>query len=92
MMWEYMWPIPKFAIMALLISLAIAFTINPWISFYWAKDVEEKDRDNEVIKESKYDVRKFYLEFMKSYLNKDEKSNKKRKLFKLVFWISYLLF
>jgi hypothetical protein len=32
-----MGPIPKFAIMALLISIAIAFTINPWLSFLGAK-------------------------------------------------------
>ena len=87
MMWEYMWPIPKFVIMALLISLVIAFAINPWISYLWAKDVEEKDKKTEEKKESKYDIRKYYLIFMKKYLNKDKKSIKKRKRFKLVFWI-----
>jgi hypothetical protein len=34
-------PIPKFAIWALLISIAIAFTINPWISYISAKDVDQ---------------------------------------------------
>jgi hypothetical protein len=34
-------PIPKFAIWALLISIAIAFTINPWISYISAKDVNQ---------------------------------------------------
>jgi multidrug efflux pump subunit AcrB len=91
MMWEYMWPIPKFAIMALLISLVIAFSINPWLSFLWAKDVEEKDKIVEHKKESKYDIRKIYLDFMKKYLNNDVKSTKKRKLFKLVFWITLVV-
>ena len=87
MMWEYMWPIPKFAIMALIISLAIAFTINPWLSFIWAKDVEEKDRKHEET-ENKYDIRKLYLNFMKKYLNKDQKTTKKIKRFKLFFWLA----
>ena len=91
MMWEYMWPIPKFAIMALLISLLIAFSINPWLSFMWAKDIEEKDRVLEDKKESKYDVRKYYLHFMKKFLNKDIKTTKKRKIFKLVFWITLIV-
>ena len=88
MMWEYMWPIPQFAIMALVISIIIAFTINPWISFLWAKDIEEKDRIIEHKKESKYDIRKIYLNFMKKYINNDSRSNKKRFIFKTVFWIT----
>jgi len=88
MMGEYMWPIPQFAIMALLISLAIAFTINPWLSFLWAKWVEEKDRNQEDEQESKYDIRKIYLNFMKKYLNKEEKTKKKIKRFKIFFWLA----
>jgi hypothetical protein len=53
--------------------------------------VQEKDRVQEEKKESKYDIRKYYLEFMKKFLNKDEKTNKKRKLFKLVFWITLIV-
>ena len=87
MMWEYMWPIPQFAIMALLISLVIAFSINPWLSYLWAKDVQEKDRNQEE-KKSSFDIRKYYLNFMKKYLNKDEKSAKRRKRFKIMFWLA----
>ncbi len=90
MMWEYMWAIPKFAIMALLISLLIAFTINPWISFVWAKNLEEKDKNIEIKKESRFDIRKYYLDFMKKFINKEEKTIKKRKRFRLIFW--FMLF
>ena len=95
MMWEYMWPIPKFAIMALLISLLIAFTINPWLSYLWAKDVViwEININNKVAKKkkSRFDIRKYYLSFMKKFLNKDDKARKKRKLFKFVFWLTLIV-
>ncbi len=65
MMWEYMWPIPKFAIMALVVSVFIAFAINPWISYIWAKDVNESDRNNHEIKKiSNFDIRIIYLSFI----------------------------
>jgi len=90
MMWEYMNPIPKFAIWALLISIAIAFTINPWISYISAKDTKESDRNWEEHKEkeSPLKIRKKYLAFMRLFLNNDEKSNSRRKIFKITFWIS----
>lgn len=89
MMWEYMWPIPKFAIMALVVSVFIAFAINPWISYIWAKDVNESDRNNHEIKKiSKFDIRIIYLSFMKYFLNTEKKSSKRRFVFKLVFWLS----
>lgn len=89
MMWEYMWPIPKFAIRALLISLAIAFTINPRISYLWAKDITENDKNKKNKEnESPLKIRKKYLKLMRIFINHDPKSFKKRKLFKLIFWIS----
>jgi len=94
MMWEYMNPIPKFAIWALLISIAIAFTINPWISYLWAKDITESDRnkkDSQVEKESKFKIRQKYLRFMKIFLDDTKKANKNRKKFKYTFWISLFL-
>ncbi len=87
MMWEYMWPIPKYAIFALLISLLISLTVNPWISYLSANDITESDRDKKE-KDNKYDIRKYYLIFMKKFLNEEKKSNKNRKIFKLVFWIT----
>lgn len=90
MMWEYMWPIPKYSIIALLLSLVIALSINPWISYLSAKDVTCDDKKVEV-KESKYDVRKYYLQFMQKFLWEDNKSKKRRKIFKTTFWIALLL-
>jgi hypothetical protein len=78
--------------MALVISLIIAFTINPLLSYLGAKDITEKNRTIKQKKEVKYDIRKYYLSFMKLFIRDDKKSNKKRFIFKLVFWISLIIF
>ncbi len=92
MMWEYMNPIPKFAIWALLISIAIAFTINPWISYISAKNITEDDKkEKDKDKESPLKIRKKYLMFMKLFLNNDKKSDKRRKIFKITFWLSLFI-
>jgi multidrug efflux pump subunit AcrB len=92
MMGEYMNPIPKFAIWALLISIAIAFTINPWISYLTAKDINESDKKNSnKEKESPLKIRQKYLKIMRSFLNKSKKADKNRKIFKISFWISLFL-
>lgn len=91
MMWEFMWPIPKYVIMALLISLLIAFTINPWLSYLWAANITESD--NKIIKKkkvSKFDIRKYYLNFMNKFINNKNESIKKRKWFKITFWLLLL--
>ena len=45
MMGQYMWPIPKYAIIALSTSLLIAFSVNPFFSFVFAKkDKKEKQK------------------------------------------------
>lgn len=87
MMGEYMWPIPKYAIIALLASLIIAFSINPWISYINAKDItiEEKETKRQVSKKS-FDIRKYYLSFMKIFINRKRKW--KRFVFKMFFWFS----
>ncbi len=90
MMWEYMWPIPKYWIVALLLSIIIAFSINPFITFLSTKDLNEKEH-KEIKKESKYDIRKFYVKLMKYFINQNPTSNKKRKIFKLTFWVSLVL-
>lgn len=88
MMWEYMWPIPKFAIVALLLSIIVAFSINPWISYLTAKDIIEWDREHKVKKKSKYDIRIFYVKVMGFFINSKSNFQKRRKIFKLVFWIT----
>ena len=90
MMWEYMKPIPKFAIWALLISIAIAFTINPWISYLSAKDVNENDTEHKE-KESPLKIRKKYLAFMRLFISDSKKAKTNRKIFRFTFWISLFL-
>lgn len=46
MMWQYMWPIPKYAIIALVTSIFIAFSINPFFSYLFAKNEEKKNHIN----------------------------------------------
>jgi len=90
MMWEYMWPIPKFAIVALLFSILVAFSINPWVSYITTKNIDLNE-PHPVKKESRFDVRKLYLKLMNYFINDDKKSNRNRKLFKATFWISLVL-
>ncbi len=92
MMGEYMGPIPKFAIVALILSIFIAFSINPWVSYLMTKDLTEADRENHhKKKESRYDVRKIYLKIMEKYITPTKEGKKRRKRFKFVFWISLVL-
>jgi multidrug efflux pump subunit AcrB len=91
MMWEYMWPIPKFAIVALLLSILIAFTINPWVSFLTTKEVTENDKVHEKKKKSRFDIRIIYVKIMEYFISDKPNTKKRRKIFKLVFWVSLLL-
>lgn len=91
MMGEYMWPIPKFAIVALLFSILIAFSINPWVSYFTTKDAQIWEDHHHKAKESKYDVRKWYLKYMQLFIKNTPKAKKARKGFKIIFWISLIL-
>jgi len=91
MMWEYMGPIPKFAIAALLISIVVAFAINPWISYITEKDAKEDDKKHKIKKKSRFDVRILYIKIMEFFINSKSNYNKRRKIFKIVFWLSLIL-
>jgi len=89
MMGEYMGWVPKYVIISLLVSLLIAFSINPFIAYFFYKgevgrNSEEVGRNNE--KTEKPKIYKTYERFMKKFLG--IRNTKRRKLFKLVFWIS----
>ncbi len=92
MMGEYMWPIPTFAIIALLFSIIVAFSINPWVSYLTTKDIHHH-RENKTIpqKKSKYNIRNIYLKVMDIFIREDNKASKNRKIFKITFWISLVL-
>lgn len=87
MMGEYMWPIPKFAIVALLFSILIAFSVNPWIS-YISKEKHTHKKKESV---SKYDIRVWYIKFIEYFISQNEKTKNRRKIFKISFWISLIL-
>ncbi len=91
MMGEYMWPIPKYWIVSLLLSIVIAFSINPFVSYLTTKDLKEWEDHHKIKKVGKYDVRKIYVKTMQYFINKDINSNKKRKIFKITFWVSLIL-
>ncbi len=87
MMWEYMWPIPKFALMASVISTMVALTVNPWISFYLQKWDKAKEKE----KKKKFSIRKYYLWILEIFLWDSEKKQKRRKIFKISFWVALFL-
>lgn len=85
MMWEYMWPIPKFALMASVISTIVALTINPWLSFYLINDKKETKKK---VKKRKWSIRKYFISFLGLFLWEAKKNKFRRKLFKIIFWVS----
>lgn len=47
MMWQYMSPIPKYAIIALSVSLIVAFSVNPFLSYVFAIAENKKNHSNQ---------------------------------------------
>lgn len=91
MMWEYMWPIPKFAIIALIFSIIVAFSINPWVSYLMSSNITEESKKEPGKKKNKFDIRHIYLKIMNIFIRDDKKASRNRKIFKVTFWISLLL-
>ena len=79
-----MGPIPKYGIMALLFSILVAFTINPWVSYLVALDVHEGDHHEK--KASKWDIRIFYNRLMLKIISPNKQAKKWRKIIKWMFW------
>lgn len=86
MMWEYMWPIPQFALMASIISTMVALTINPWFSYFFTKDKQLKE-NKKASKLKRPSIRKLYLKFMSLFLWEEKNKQKRRKIFRTIFWI-----
>jgi len=85
-----MGPIPKFALIASVISTIIALTVNPWMSYYLQKDRDFEKEKNTPKKIKKVSIRKYYLSFMKKFLGEETGKQKKRFFFKTIFWISLI--
>ena len=47
MMWEYMWWVPKYVIISLVISLFVAFSVNPFLAYIFYKD-ENKNLEKNI--------------------------------------------
>lgn len=79
MMWQYTWPIPKYAIISLSLSLFVAFAVNPYIAYLFEKN---KDYSNYKLKEKKESkLIKKYKKVLNSYFD----SRKKRVWMKIKF-------
>jgi len=89
MIWQYMWWVPKYVIISLIISLFVAFSINPFIAYYfykWEKAEKKKIETNKKTEKSKLILK--YEKLMKFLLEKWK--NKRRRNFKIIFWASLL--
>lgn len=95
MMWEYMWPIPKYAIVAMITSTIVALSINPFLTnvFY----INKSKKTNKIsllfskifrIIRNKLNFKKIYFNFIWYFLN--DKKPLRIIFFKLFFWIVLL--
>ncbi len=91
MMGQYMWWVPKYVVISLLVSLFIAFSVNPFIAYFLAKREENKLSNNKIVKNKKtgeHKIYKIYEKFLATFLW--EKNKIRRKLFKILFWLSLI--
>lgn len=86
MMGDYMKPIPVFASIALTASLVIAFSINPFLASFLHK-AESTWHDEK--KEGRF--LRWYGEKLQIFINRGEKTSKKRSWLKIGFWISLMI-
>lgn len=84
MMWDYMKPIPIFASIALIASLFIAFSLNPYLATKFCS--KKCGWHEEHLKESKF--LNWYGRIIWKYIDADIKTKRKRKILKLIFWVS----
>lgn len=91
MMGEYMGPIPKYGIMALIFSIFVAFTINPWVSSLTTPDTIQGENPAHKKTPHRFDVRTLYKKFMLSLIENSKKAGKTRKKIRYTFWIGLVL-
>lgn len=80
MMGDYMKPIPVFASIALLASLFVAFSINPFLAHAFSGG----GHDHEESKESS--ILRYYGELLAKFINPKPASRRKRSALALIFW------
>ncbi len=84
MMGDYMKPIPIFASIALIASLFVAFSINPFLASKFCRwdncSSHEKDKESNIITK--------YGKIISKYIDNTSKTFKSRKRLKHIFWIA----
>ena len=87
MLGQYTGPIPKYLIVSLIASIFVAFAINPYVSYVFAKQAEKKGKKlgHDSHKEGRVIV--WYRKIMSYILA----SNKRRRWVKISFWSVLIL-
>lgn len=83
MMGDYMKPIPVFASIALIASLFVAFSLNPFLAITLHNDKKTKNHEH---KERKFLA--WYGRLLGKYISQNDKTIKKRRMLKLGFWLA----
>ena len=83
-MGEYMWGVPKYVIISLIVSLFIAFSINPFLAYFFYKNDNKNNINAKQTKKSKIII--WYEKFLWFFLWKNYKL--RRVFFKIFFWLS----
>ena len=87
MMWAYMWWVPKYVVISLIVSLFIAFSINPFLAnYFYSKEKNIKKNNKKDLPNKKNKLTLTYEKVMGYLLN--SKKSYRRTIFKLLFWIS----
>jgi len=83
MMGDYMKPIPVFASIALIASLFVAFSLNPFLAITLHNDKKSGSHEH---KEGKFLA--WYGRLLGKYISPNDKTVKKRRMLKLGFWLA----
>lgn len=83
MMGDYMKPIPVFASIALIASLFVAFSLNPFLAIALHRD---KRSENHEHREGK--ILSWYALLLGKYINESDTTVRKRRMLKIGFWLA----
>lgn len=86
MMGDYMKPIPVFATIALIASLVVAFSINPFLASILYKPGKSGSHEHK-----EWWFLKWYWDKLQIFINRDKKTENMRSWLKRGFWISLII-
>jgi len=87
MMWSFVWWVPKYVIISLLISLFIAFSINPYLAYVFYKNKKITHKEH---KDTNFDL--WYKKILWKFIWKDKKQVKKRWIIKKLYFLTLIVF